>query len=141
VAREYMNNEETKQEQAVKRNHKRKQFFKESPRHVRGKLLLSEILRSRGFKTELERRFHCNIPGTDITCRYQVDVYGYRGTRRIIAEVDGYRGHKTKYAISQQNLRSRRILERYGKDIEIYRFTFSRLSKWSKEEIAEEMKL
>jgi hypothetical protein len=135
----------TANEKAVKACHARKRFFKESPRHARGKLLLCKIFRDRGFKTEVERRFHCPIPGSEVVCRYQVDVYAERASdtlvRRIIAEVDGYIGHKTNYAIAQQGLRSRRIRERFGSDIEIYRFTFDRLTKWTPEEIATEMNI
>jgi hypothetical protein len=133
-------------EKAVRAYHQRRKFFRESPRHARGKLLLCKVFRDRGFTTEVERRFHCPVEGSEIVCRYQVDVYAERTTddstkRRIIAEVDGYIGHKTQYAIAQQGLRSRRIRERFGSDIEIYRFTFAALSKWTQEEIATEMRL
>lgn len=129
------------QEKGVLRRHKQKRLFKESSRHTRGKLLLCKIFRDRGFQTEVERRFPCPVDGSSIVCRYQVDVYAELGKRRIIAEVDGYLGHKTQYAIAQQNLRSRRIRERYGSDIEIYRFTFDRLTKWTEEELAAEMRI
>jgi hypothetical protein len=130
-------------EKAVRAYHQRRKFFRESPRHARGKFLLCKVFRDRGFKTEVERRFHCPVEGSEIVCRYQVDVYAQRARdgRRIIAEVDGYVGHKTQYAIAQQGLRSRRIRERFGSDIEIYRFTFAALSKWTQEEIAAEMNL
>ena len=113
----------------------------ESPQHKRGKLRLCQILRNHEFRAECEKRFPCFVELGALRCRYQVDVYATRRTRRIIAEIDGWTGHKTTQAYTKDQLRIRRIKEEYGQDIEVYRFTLRRLSKWSDKEIAQEMRL
>lgn len=125
------------------KNNKKKAFFSknESPQHERGKLRLCKIFEHCGFRTECEKRFPCFVELGKIRYRYQVDVYATRAARRIIVEIDGYKGHKTTYAYTKDQLRIRRIRERYGTDIETYRFTLGRLSKWTDQEIATEMKL
>lgn len=114
---------------------------KESDRHLWGKLRLCQIFRSAGFEAETERRFPCYIELGDFTVEYRADVYATGEGRKIIAEVDGYKGHKSQRAVMLQKLRARRIRETYGQEIEIHRFTFKRLAKWTKQEIAEEMRL
>ena len=114
---------------------------KESDRHYREKLRLRQIFRDRGFKTKVEHRFPCFVELGQFTVKYRADVFATKGQRKIIAEVDGYTGHKTQRAINLQCLRLRRIRETYGTKIEEYRFTLKRLTKWSDEEIAEEMSL
>jgi very-short-patch-repair endonuclease len=113
----------------------------ESPQHERGKLRLCKILGDHKFRAECEKRFPCFVELGALRCRYQVDVYATRAERRIIVEVDGYQGHKTTYAYTKDQLRIKRIRERYGQDIEAYRFTLGRLSKWTDKEIAEELRL
>ena len=113
----------------------------ESPQHLRGKLRLCQIFRDHQFRAECEKRFPCFVELGEMRCRYQVDVYATRAARRIIVEVDGWQGHKTTQAFIKDQLRIRRIKEEYGQDIEVYRFTLRRLSKWSDEEIAQEMGL
>ena len=107
---------------------------------------MANLLREYGFKSvKIEKRVPYYLPaygqeGKIIKIRYRLDVYGRRGDRRIAIEIDGFMGHKSERAIKMDGLRSRRIQERYG-PIEIHRFTFSRLAKWTDEEIAQEMKL
>ena len=114
---------------------------KESDRHYREKLRLRKIFRDRGFKTKVERRLPCFVELGQFTVKYRADVFATKGQRKIIAEVDGYKGHKSQRAINLQCLRLRRIRETYGTKIEEYRFTLKRLTKWSDQEIAEEMRL
>ena len=102
---------------------------------------LYQIFRDRGFETTVEHRFPCYVELGDFTVKYRADVFATKGVRFILAEVDGYKGHKTKQAKNLQTLRLRRIRETYGSTIEEYRFTLSRLSKWTDQEIAEEMRL
>lgn len=102
---------------------------------------LYQIFRDRGFKATVERRCHCYVELGDFTVKYRADVFATNGVRTILAEVDGYKGHKTKQAKALQSLRLRRIRETYGREIEEYRFSLKRLSAWSDQEIAEEMRL
>jgi hypothetical protein len=93
---------------------------------------------------EIEKRMPTSITdskGRSIKLRYRLDVYGDRANRRIGIEIDGYMGHKSRLALALDELRIRRIQEKYGKNIEFHRITFSRLAHWSDKEIAEEMKL
>ena len=114
---------------------------KESDRHYKGKLRLAKILATAGFTVSIEKRLPVFVSLGEFTVKYRADVYAKGRGRAIICEVDGYQGHKSRTAKSLQNLRLRRIRERYGAGIEEYRFTLKRLSAWTDEEIAKEMKL
>lgn len=84
----------------------------------------------------------CYVQLGDFTTKYKVDVFATRGERKIIAEVDGPVGHSSiQHTVANKGLRTYRIKETYGQEIQVYRFTFERLSKWTDEEIAQEMKL
>ena len=115
----------------------------ESFPHFRHKLRIAKIFYSKGWHPTVERRMPCSLDclTRTIQLRYRADVFAWKGTRRIIAEIDGFRGHKSRQAHHSDLLRTVRIRERYGKEIEVYRFSLKRLNKWSDKEIAEEMKL
>lgn len=61
--------------------------------------------------------------------------------RQINVEIDGDIGHKERYSCNRDRLKIQSIKDCYGQHIETYRFTFKQLSRWSDEEIAEEMRL
>ena len=115
-----------------------------SPRHKRYQTRLANILTQRGFQSvaiEKGLPYYLSLgSGQVLKIRYRVDVYGRRGDRRIGIEVDGFMGHKSARAIQMDGLRTRRLSEAYGLE-RVYRFTFSQLSHWTDQEIAEEMKL
>lgn len=116
---------------------------KESDRHYREKHRLCGIFIRCGWNAVVEKRLPCLLKNTTGSkrLRYRADCYASKGRRRIIAEVDGYKGHKTTMAHNAAKFRLQCIRERYGKNIEEYRFTLKRLSKWTDEEIAQEMRL
>jgi hypothetical protein len=85
--------------------------------------------------------YYLSLPnGQVLKIRYRLDIYGRKASRRIGIEIDGYMGHKSKRAVDMDGLRTRRLSEAY--ELEgIFRFTFSQLSHWTDQEIAEEMRL
>ena len=118
---------------------------KRSDRHIRYQNILASLLREYDFvDVEIEKPMPYTLPSyggrSPIIIRYRLDVYGRNGDRKIAIEIDGYMGHKSRRAYEMDGLRSRRIQETLG-PIDVYRFTFSRLANWTREEIAKEMRL
>lgn len=115
-----------------------------SDRHIRYQMRLAGILREHGFQsvaTEKGLPYYLPLRNSQtLKIKYRLDVYGRKGDRRIGIEVDGYMGHKSRHAIQMDGLRTRRLREAYELE-KIHRFTFSQLSHWTDQEIAEEMRL